>query len=149
MKLTKEQLCLVGPGRIELALYGEGSRSIWEEAVEYNYPDITAIRNRFAAKVEERAMSEEQLSLPFQRHSDTSREAASSMRNRAQSIRERVYLMLKARPMTDEELSMALGIKGDTIRPRRIELVNLERVYEVGKRRTASGRNASVWGTRD
>ena len=84
--------------------------------------------------------------VAFQKHSDTSREAAQSMSHRAPSLRERVYLMLQARPMTDEELVHALGVKGDTVRPRRIELVAQNRVMMVGKRRTESGRNASVWG---
>ena len=87
------------------------------------------------------------LMLPWQKHSDTSREAAESMAETAKTIREIVYLEIRQSPhgCTAEEICTRTGIKGDTVRPRIVELVNQERIVVAGKRKTKSGRNADVW----
>ena len=85
--------------------------------------------------------------LPFQRHSDTSREAAESMTEVAPNLRERVYRAIKSSPagLTAEEACTLTGIKGDTLRPRIVELVGQNRIRVAGKRPTKSGRKADVW----
>ena len=86
---------------------------------------------------------------PAQRHSATSVAAAESMRPVTPSLREQVLQALLQRPQTDQELSRLMGRPDNTIRPRRIELVKAGLVTEFGKRRTASGRLAVVWGVVD
>jgi predicted transcriptional regulator len=68
------------------------------------------------------------------------------MNNRTEPIRERIYKLLKERPCTDEEIGEALDLKGDTVRPRRGELLTEGRICDVGTRLTRSKRNAVVWG---
>ena len=85
--------------------------------------------------------------LPFQIHSPTSREAAVSMQDHAPILREQVFKVINDEPegLTDEEICLILNKKGDTVRPRRIELVNDDRIHASGKRHTRSGRFAVVW----
>lgn len=83
---------------------------------------------------------------PAARESDTSLAAAASMVPRAGTLRERVYKALLRRPMTDDEIGAELELGGNTVRPRRGELVKTGRVVDSGERRTtASGRAATVW----
>lgn len=80
--------------------------------------------------------------------SQTSQEAAHSIREGAPTLRSRVLSLLRARPAgaTDEEVQVALGMNPSTERPRRIELCEAGLVVDSGKRRpTASGRMATVW----
>jgi DNA-binding IclR family transcriptional regulator len=58
-----------------------------------------------------------------------------------------VLELLQATPdgLTDEEMQKRLGMNPSTQRPRRIELARRGMVVEAGTRKTASGRNASVW----
>jgi len=88
--------------------------------------------------------------LPFQKHSRTSILAADKAAGNAASIRERVYQTIKAAAdgLTDLEIQALLGIDGSTERPRRIELLNSDRIKAIGTRKTPSGRLATVWGTR-
>jgi len=84
---------------------------------------------------------------PFIANSATSREAAVSMREKTPSLRARVLEALTiCGPMTDEELSEWFQMSGNTIRPRRIELVKVGAVKEYGTKKTRSGRNAVIWG---
>ena len=83
---------------------------------------------------------------PYQAHSATSRSAAQSVATKAPALRELVYEALRSRPMTDEEIAIALDMSPNTARPRRVELVKAGRVCEVGKALTASGRAAVLWG---
>lgn len=78
---------------------------------------------------------------------DTSIEAAGAMTNaRAESIRLSVLTELRLRPQTDQELAERLGVSGNTIRPRRIELVESGMVRDSGERRlTKAKRKAIVW----
>ena len=83
---------------------------------------------------------------PYQAHSGTSREAASSMKGKSARLREQVLLELRRQPATDEELANITSLSGNTCRPRRVELVELGLVEDSGlRRKTASGRNAVVW----
>jgi hypothetical protein len=86
----------------------------------------------------------------FQRHSETSRQAALDLYFRAGSLRDRVLRCLRDHPdgLTDEELQGILNMNPSTQRPRRIELCNAEPplVKDSGRtRKTRSGRNAVVW----
>lgn len=91
-------------------------------------------------------MTETQLALPFQRQSRTSRAAATSMADRAPSIRDRILVSLRQSPATDLELEERLSLKGSTVRPARIALTarGLLRASEC-TRTAPSGREATVW----
>lgn len=86
---------------------------------------------------------------PAVRGSVTSAQAADSLGPATlNAMQRRVYEFLRtcgAFGATDEEIQLALGMNPSTQRPRRIELVRRGLVVEDGTRRTASGRNASVW----
>ena len=83
---------------------------------------------------------------PYQSHSETSALAAESVRGKTASLREQVYRILSESPLTDEELIERMDISQNTIRPRRVELLHANRITEVDRRRTRSGRLAIVWG---
>lgn len=89
--------------------------------------------------------------LPFQRHSRESFEAAESMKLHAATLYDRVWRVIKATPegLTDEEICLVLMMKGDTIRPRRVELMRNKKIHALGKRHTRSGRYATVWVAND
>ena len=88
---------------------------------------------------------------PFQKHSDTSREAADSMKPTAATLREAVFNYLFGRGgdgATDEEVQDDLNMPGNTERPRRRELQEAGKVRDSGMRRaTKTGRQAVVWTT--
>lgn len=95
---------------------------------------------------------EQQAPPPFS-NDTTSREAAESIRQDASVLRELVYRDIRqsgARGRTDEEIQDALGLSGNTERPRRWELAKADRIVESGERRlTRSGRRAAVWVVRE
>jgi hypothetical protein len=85
---------------------------------------------------------------PAARGSITSAQAADSLGPATlNAMQRRVLELLKATPegLTDEEMQRRLGMNPSTQRPRRIELARRGMVVEAGTRKTASGRNASVW----
>lgn len=84
---------------------------------------------------------------PHARGSETSLRAAASVVPRAaKTVRAKVLDRLRACPSTDEELCDALGLGGNTVRPRRRDLETDGIVIDSGKRRpTRSGRLAVVW----
>ena len=85
---------------------------------------------------------------PAARGSITSAQAADSLGPATlNALQRRVLELLKATPegLTDEEMQRRLGMNPSTQRPRRIELARRGMVVEAGTRKTASGRNASVW----
>lgn len=86
------------------------------------------------------------LEPPAQLHSVTSIEAARSMRGKTSTIRERVFHLLCDTPRTDSELALVLEMSENTVRPRRVELVELGLVGPVGTKKGPSGRLATVWG---
>ena len=91
---------------------------------------------------------------PYQRHSETSKDAADSIVDDLPRLQKRVYerlLWLGSYGATDEQIQIALSMNPSTQRPRRIELTNKGLVHAVegpnGKRLTRSGRKAQVWAT--
>jgi predicted ArsR family transcriptional regulator len=83
---------------------------------------------------------------PYQIHSVTSREAATSIKGRTANLRTEVLEALRRHPSTDERLSERLAMSPNTCRPRRVELVICGLVEDSGRReKTASGRSAVVW----
>jgi len=85
---------------------------------------------------------------PAARGSITSAQAADSLGPATlNAMQRRVLELLQATPegLTDEEMQKRLGMNPSTQRPRRIELARRGMVVEAGTRKTASGRNASVW----
>jgi hypothetical protein len=85
----------------------------------------------------------------YQRHSETSKDAARDIESSASTLRAKVYQFLSASGgygATDEELQIALEMNPSTQRPRRVELVEKGLVRDSGKvRKTRSNRNAVVW----
>lgn len=88
--------------------------------------------------------------LPFTGRTEgtraASRAAADRMAPHALTARERVYAAIREagpRGMTDLEIEAATGIKGSTVRPRRIELLTEQppRIYQDGTKRDG----ATVW----
>jgi predicted ArsR family transcriptional regulator len=81
---------------------------------------------------------------------DTSRRTAERIMPRTGSTRRAILnQLIELGPRfgaTDQELQHALGISGDTVRPRRVELVEDGWVTDSGRRRpTPSGHDAIVW----
>jgi hypothetical protein len=79
---------------------------------------------------------------------ETSRAAAKSVRGESDTQRRRVLALLMERGAfgaTDEEIQNSLGLAGNTVRPRRGELIESGLVRQGGKRNTTSGRKAVVW----
>lgn len=85
---------------------------------------------------------------PRQVQSDTSIQAAASLSRK--TLRGQAHAILEAlsvQPnMTDEEIGTRLGLVGNTVRPRRGELVAAGLVTDSGLRKlTRSGRKAVTW----
>lgn len=83
-----------------------------------------------------------------QRHSATSRAAASAIVPTRLTLQEQVYrCILRAETgVTDEQICEHTLLNPSTERPRRIELVKKGLVRDSGRtRKTASGRSATVW----
>jgi hypothetical protein len=70
-----------------------------------------------------------------------------------ETLNRRVYdLFMQAgdRGWTDEEAAEKLRLPGNSLRPRRVHLMDCGLVHDSGKRRkTMSGRNAVVWTATD
>lgn len=79
----------------------------------------------------------------------TSRIAANLAKTFAASQQEQVFQAIEqagANGLTDQEIETALGIAGNSVRPRRRKLVELGRVKESGNLRlTSSNSPAVVW----
>lgn len=86
---------------------------------------------------------------PSIHYSQTSMDAATSIKPKAPTLRERVYQAIKNSPsgLTDEEICLVTLLGPSTARPRRIELAaeTPPRIRSNGKRKTVSGRDATVW----
>jgi hypothetical protein len=80
---------------------------------------------------------------------ETSRAAAAAIRPDAGRLRQLVLQAIVERGTigaTDEEIQNALGLPGNTQRPRRRELEQVGLIRDSGQRRpTSSGRRAIVW----
>lgn len=83
---------------------------------------------------------------------DTTRAAAAAVLPRSGTQRRKVYdAILDAAGRgyggaTDLELTRATGLGGNSVRPRRLELVEAGLVVDTGHRRTADGTAHIVWG---
>ncbi len=86
-------------------------------------------------------------SPPCIRRSRTSVKAATEIKPKAATLRERVYSYLAAfGPCTDEQMQDALDMPGNTCRPRRRELEKAGRIVDSGRTtKTRSGREAVLW----
>ena len=84
-------------------------------------------------------------SPPFRRGSLTSRQAAASVADKAPTKRDRVLSVLRLGPLTDEQIAARLGMRDNSVRPRRIELARDGLIVEAGTALTTSGRAATLW----
>ncbi len=88
---------------------------------------------------------------PAQHHRETSVEAAESMRGVSGELCQRVLRHIAScgtEGCTDEEGQDALGLAGNTFRPRRWTLEKAAMVWDSGKRRvTKAGRKSVAWVT--
>lgn len=78
----------------------------------------------------------------------TSLLAQRSVRKSAPEQRERVFAFISGRAegATDDEIAVALGLDGSSVRPRRGELEKQKRVRWSGRvRLTRTGRYARIW----
>jgi len=79
----------------------------------------------------------------------TSRDAAADIREHAHKQRARVLAYLASRGAlgaTDQEIELDLGMVGNSVRPRRGELLESKCIADSGTtRKTLSGRKATVW----
>lgn len=79
----------------------------------------------------------------------TSYGAARAIRGRAKTLRAKVFAFILQRGhlgATLQEMEQTLGMAGNTVRPRRIELEEKGWVQDSGRRRpTDSGKAAIVW----
>ena len=83
---------------------------------------------------------------PVARERPTSVVAGRRIRLPAKTFRAQVHDALRAGPKTDEEICRATGLRGSTVRPRRLELLREGLIEDSGEvRPTRSGREAIVW----
>lgn len=79
----------------------------------------------------------------------TSRFAAASIIGVAANLRDQVHAFLIGRGLqgaTAQEVEQALGLSGNTVRPRLVELRKSKRIITLGELRpTSAGRQAVVW----
>jgi hypothetical protein len=100
------------------------------------------------------------LGVPYQKHSEPSREAAVAMTTAQKSMETKVLDIIKGKEdgQTDEEVYFTIQQSGlvwtkeSTVRARRVRLVELGLVRPMMRdattfatRKTRSGRNAQVW----
>ena len=86
---------------------------------------------------------------PYVVGSDTSEQAARSMKPHSKALKEKILnfiLTTGAKGATDDEIETAMNLRHQTASARRRELVQAGKLTESGeKRRTRSGRWAKVW----
>ena len=85
---------------------------------------------------------------PYARGSSTSKAAAKAVEPRMGTQKYNILQDLKqcgATGATDEQIALALDLKGDTVRPRRGALHAAYAIRKSGTRKTLSGRDADVW----
>jgi hypothetical protein len=86
------------------------------------------------------------MSLPYQRHSRTSKKAARYAKPYATTARYKVYQFIEKNPgKTDEEIQDTLRMNPNTQRPRRVELLEIGIIEEEGRKKNKSGTEASTW----
>jgi len=86
-------------------------------------------------------------SPPAQRHSDTSKAAAESIRQKIGPLHIEILNFLAGRAgATDEQMQAQIPMAANTQRPRRVELTQMGRVVDSTRRDlTRSRRQAVVW----
>lgn len=86
---------------------------------------------------------------PFQSHSMTSSDAAKAIEPKAGTLRSMLLNELRQfreSGLTDAQMQDHTGMDPSTQRPRRIELLKAGLIKDSGRtRKTASGRQATVW----
>lgn len=83
---------------------------------------------------------------PYQRHSETSYEAARSVSKSLGTRQAEVLAYIRSHgPVTDAQVIAGLGRGANGIRPRRVELVRLGQVCQQGSVKQANGRRAALW----
>lgn len=89
------------------------------------------------------------MGLPYQAHSMTSAKAAAFVTPYAAKTREKIFLEIwnaGTRGCTDEELAQILRMNPNTVRPRRVELMQNSLIQQrPHTRKTSSGAQANVW----
>jgi hypothetical protein len=87
--------------------------------------------------------------LPYQAHSETSRDAAESMEPSAATMRGKVLAFIRQCGRigaTDDEMQVHLHMNPSTQRPRRVELWTAGLIEASGRKRLTRSRcNAMVW----
>lgn len=87
--------------------------------------------------------------LPPHEQAPTSHAAAVAILPHVNALQRRVYDYIRSRGehgATDEEIKLALGLRGSTVRPRRCELHEKGLVVDTRRTRpTVTGRQATVW----
>jgi transcription initiation factor IIE alpha subunit len=79
-------------------------------------------------------------------HPDTSRQAAELVLPKSGTQRRKVYdLICRWGEATDSEIQRALGMNGNTERPRRVELVRQGLIKDSGHRIAENGREMILW----
>jgi hypothetical protein len=71
----------------------------------------------------------------FNRHNARETSLAATSRLKVGTAKAKVYAAIKERPMTDDELVRATGLKQNTARPRRVDLLDDGLVVDSGLRR--------------
>ncbi len=93
------------------------------------------------------------LFAPYVKGSDTSEEAAESIKPSVSETEARVLAYIRgcgAFGVTDDQLEVAMGMRHQTASARRRGLVLKDLIYDAGERRkTRSGRKATVWRARN
>lgn len=80
---------------------------------------------------------------------DTSKRAASAARGRKKETQNRIMVLLRAQPMTADEIAEYLGESILYVRPRVTEMVELSHLEDSNVRRfNKSGKSAIVWRVR-
>lgn len=102
------------------------------------------------AGVQERPSVERNVVIVAREAQPTSRRAAVKALPKSGTKRARLFRFLEqSGGATDEEMELALGISGNTVRPTRVSLVRDGLVEESGHTRpTVSGNDAIVWRVR-
>lgn len=84
--------------------------------------------------------------LPYQAHSATSKAAAENFQPKAAGARRQVYDFIAAHPgSSDDQIQIGLKMKGNTQRPRRVELEAAGLIRQVGTATTATGNEAVTY----
>ena len=89
---------------------------------------------------------------PSQKHSDTSRAAASQIKHKIGPLHHQIMDYLERNPQgaTDERMQSDIPMAANTQRPRRVELTQLGRVIDAGRRDVTRARRAAVvWTLRE